>query len=116
MRRPCAVTSMPRTQYSLATLLGATAVVAIAIVAIQTGDWFWSRVLFTLTLAINLGAVLGAIYQTGRRRAFWIGFALFGWASWLIVNTSYLRIAEHQFFARELHAPGGGDLSAFAAD
>ena len=107
---------MPRTQYSLATLLGATAVVAIAIVAIQTGDWFWSRVLFTLTLAINLGAVLGAIYQTGRRRAFWIGFALFGWASWLIVNTSYLRIAEHQFFARELRARGGGDLSAFAAD
>jgi hypothetical protein len=54
-------------------------------------------------LAINLAAVLGAIYQTGRRRAFWIGFAFFGWACWLIVNTSFLRIAEHQFFARELY-------------
>lgn len=80
------------------------AVVAIAVVALRTGDWFWSRVLFTLTLAVNLGAVLGGIYQTGRRRAFWIGFALFGWACWLIVNTSYLRIAEHQFLAREVHA------------
>jgi hypothetical protein len=99
-----AMASMPRIQYSLPTLLGAMGVVAIAVIALRTGDWFWSRILFTLTLAINLSAALGAIYQTGRGRAFWIGFGLFGWTCWLIVNTSYLRIAEHQFFASEIHA------------
>ena len=95
---------MPRIQYSLPALLSAMGVVAIAVIALRTGDWFWSRILFTLTLAINLSAALGAIYQTGRGRAFWIGFGLFGWTCWLIVNTSYLRIAEHQIFASEIHA------------
>ncbi len=84
-------------------LLVAMGVVAIAVQALRTGDWFWARVLFTLSLAVYLAAVLAAIYQTGQRRAFWIGFAVFGWASWLIINTSYLRIAEYQFFAREAY-------------
>ena len=102
-------------RYSLLTLLGLTTVIAIAIAALRSGDWFWSRSLYTLTLALNLSAILGAIYFTGRRRAFWMGFALFGWTCWAIANLPSFRIAEHQLFARQLdvmlkdHVPDGND-------
>jgi hypothetical protein len=55
-----------------------------------------------VTLTLNLGAVLAAIHCTGRTRAFWIGFALFGWTSWTITNVDCFRIAEHQLFAKQL--------------
>ena len=102
-------------RYSLLALLAVTTVVAIVIVALRSGDWFWARVLFTLTLAINLAAVLGSIMQTGRQRAFWLGFALFGWSCWLITNLAPLRIAEHQLLSKELntmlqdYTPDGND-------
>jgi hypothetical protein len=89
-------------QYSLLTLLGVIAVVAVAVAALRVGDWFWCRILFTLTLALNLGALLGCAYRSDRQRAFWIGFALFGWSCWLIMNLPALRIAEYQIFARAL--------------
>ena len=90
-------------KYSLLTLLAVTAVIAIALVALRTGDWFWSRFLFTLTLGIHLAAVLGVFLSTGRPRAFWIGFAVFGWACWFVTNSDSLRIAEHQLFSRQIH-------------
>ena len=102
-------------RYSLLTLFAVTTVVAIAIIAVRSGDWFWSRIIFTLTLAINLAAVLGSIMQTGRQRAFWLGFAIFGWSCWSITNVAALRIAEHQLFSKELntmlqeYAPEGND-------
>jgi hypothetical protein len=34
---------------------------------------------FTLTLTILLISILLTIHRTGSRRAFWLGFALFGW-------------------------------------
>ncbi|OHB82190.1 MAG: hypothetical protein A2W31_16120 [Planctomycetes bacterium RBG_16_64_10] len=102
-------------RYSLVTLLGVTTVIAIVIVALRVGDWFWYRSLFTLTLSLNLAAVLGAVYQTGRRRAFWMGFAIFGWTCWSITNFPALRIAEHQLIAGQLavllkeYVPDGND-------
>lgn len=104
---------MRQLRYRLVTLLAATALIAVALAALRSGDWFWARVLFTVTLALNLGAVLAAIYCTGSRRAFWIGFALFGWTSWSITNVDCFRIAEHQLFAKQLqtmlkeHVPEG---------
>ena len=94
---------MRKIQYNLVTLFAATALIAVVLAALGSGDWFWARVLFTVTLALNLAAVLAAIYRTGSTRAFWIGFALFGWTSWSITNVDCFRIAEHQLFAKQVH-------------
>jgi hypothetical protein len=90
-------------RYTLITLLAVTSLIAIVVAALRVGDWMWARILFTVVLSVNLGAIVAVIYSTGRRRAFWIGFALFGWTSWSITNVSYFRIAEHQLVAKQVH-------------
>lgn len=83
-------------RFSLKTLLASLTICAVGAMALRTGDWFWARIWFSLFLAILLGSILGAIYRTGSRRAFWIGFALFGWTYILIVTFPAFSIAEHQ--------------------
>ena len=75
---------------------------AIGAVSLSTGTWFWTRVLFTLALAINLAAILASTFLRGWPRAFWAGFALFGWSYWFIANHPLLQIAEHQLFVNEI--------------
>jgi len=39
----------------------------------------WVAIAATITLGLLLTAVLGAVLRRGPARAFWLGFALFGW-------------------------------------
>jgi hypothetical protein len=39
----------------------------------------WDSGFFTLALAVLLVSILFAVHHTGSERAFWLGFALFGW-------------------------------------
>ena len=78
------------------------ALVAVCTAALTTGTWFWTRILFSLALVLNLIAVLGWLFGRERRRAFWAGFALFGWSYWLIVNHPMLQIAEHQLIVNQV--------------
>lgn len=91
-------------RFSMKHLLLATALIAICAAALSTGSWFWTRLLFTVALVVNLGAVLGAIYLSGRARAFWTGFAMFGWTCWIISNHPLLQVAQHQLFAKQIAA------------
>ncbi|MEM9660598.1 MAG: hypothetical protein AAF961_19710, partial [Planctomycetota bacterium] len=91
-------------RFSLRHVLLAMALIAVCAVAISAGTWFWTRALFTTVLAANLCAILAAAFLRGRRRAFWMGFALFGWAYWLIATLPALQIAEHQLFTNEVLA------------
>ncbi len=38
----------------------------------------WDRIIFSITLGFLLISILLAIHRTEKRRAFWLGFALFG--------------------------------------
>jgi hypothetical protein len=40
----------------------------------------WDGAVFGLTLVMLLASVLQAVHAGGSRRAYWLGFALFGWA------------------------------------
>ena len=53
--------------------------VAVGFAALREADVLWDSGLFSLTLGLLLAAVLLAVHRTEARRAFWIGFALFGW-------------------------------------
>src|ERR1700722_5210451 len=70
---------MPRLRYNITGALGAILFVAGGFAALREADELWDSWLFSLTLGLLLFAVLLAAHRTGDRRAFWIGFALFGW-------------------------------------
>jgi hypothetical protein len=66
-------------RFSIAGLLGVVLYVAVVVAALRAATYAWDRAVFGLTLVALLMAVLLAVHRIGRR-AFWLGFALFGWA------------------------------------
>lgn len=71
-------TTRPRRfQFSLVGLLLATGWVALLCIALKTPTAAWCGALFLLAGIATLASVLGIIYQTGRARAFAIGYCLF---------------------------------------
>src|ERR1700677_4336147 len=64
------------------TILGIMAVVAVvatALVALRSTLEIWASAYFSLTLVLLCTAIPGMTYHRGVRRAFWAGFAAFGW-------------------------------------
>lgn len=70
---------MSRPRFSIAGLMGLVLVVAVGVAALRSGSEDWAGIVLTLTLGILGVALLGMIFRQGSRRAFWSGFALFGW-------------------------------------
>jgi hypothetical protein len=58
--------------------MGLVAVIALGLTGLFSASTVWTTAAATLTLALLLGAVLGAILLRGADRAFSLGFALFG--------------------------------------
>jgi hypothetical protein len=69
---------MRRFRFSIASLMTLVVFVAVSLAALRYVSPLWARALFSITWGILLAAVIGIIYRDGRRRAFWVGFALFG--------------------------------------
>src|SRR4051812_42711052 len=70
---------MARPRFSIATMLLVVLGVGVAVAALRASNDAWDSGIFGLTLLILLTAVLLAVHRTERGRAFWLGFALFGW-------------------------------------
>ena len=66
-------------RFNIVSILVAIVFVGFGFAALRQADDLWNSSLFSLTIGLLLAAVLLAIYRTEVRRAFWIGFALFGW-------------------------------------
>ncbi len=69
---------MRRFRFRIGTLLILIIAIGIGFAALRESDDTWDSGVFTLTLAVLLVSILLAIHRTGKRRAFWLGFALFG--------------------------------------
>src|SRR5271166_2303298 len=69
---------MRRIRFNIASLLGVILVLGVGFAALREANDTWESGVFTLTLAALLISILFAIHHTESRRAFWIGFALFG--------------------------------------
>ena len=85
-----ATTAMPRFRISLASLLGIVAVIAMGLAGMVSASSLWTTAAATVCLAVLLSAVLAARLLTGIDRAFWAGFALFGWSYLLLVNWDWV--------------------------
>jgi hypothetical protein len=66
---------------SIAALLAVVACCAIAFAALRFASGTWAAVMLMVVLAILATAVFRAIFQRGPQRAFWLGLALFGGVS-----------------------------------
>src|SRR4051812_42547469 len=71
--------AMRRPRITIASLLGIVAFVGVASAALREPTEAWDSTLLGLTLLLLLTSVLFAVHRSGDRRAFWQGFALFGW-------------------------------------
>jgi hypothetical protein len=81
---------MPRYRISLAGSLGIVAVIAMGLAGMRSASTLWTTVAATVTLALLLAAVIAARLLDGLDRAFWAGFALFGWSYLLLVNWDWV--------------------------
>jgi hypothetical protein len=79
------VNAMSRPRYSIGTLLLMVLFAGVAFAPLKSPSELWASALFTLAVAFLLVAVLLAVHRRVRARAYWLGFALFGWV-YLILN------------------------------
>jgi hypothetical protein len=76
---------MTRLRFSLGWLLGVVAAVAFACAAIRAESDLWASLAFTLCLGVLLVSIVGVLFSAAEPRAFWTGFAVFGWGYLLLV-------------------------------
>jgi hypothetical protein len=76
---------MSRIRFNIASLLVVVLILGVGFAALRESSDLWDSGLFALTLGILLVSILLAVHRSEARRAFWVGFALFG--------TSYLAIS-----------------------
>lgn len=69
---------MPRFRFSLLAALGAMAACAVIVAALARPNRGWAVVLCTTNVSILLYAALVVAFH-GRRKAFWLGYAIVGW-------------------------------------
>jgi hypothetical protein len=70
---------MARFRFTIRGLLIVVVFVAMAVAALRAADAAWDIAVFSLAGSTLLAATLFAVHRTGEKRAFWLGFALFGW-------------------------------------
>ena len=70
---------MRHIRFNIASLLGVILVLGVGFAAVRESSDLWESGIFTLAIATLLISILMAVHRTESRRAFWIGFALFGW-------------------------------------
>lgn len=72
-------------RFTIANLLAATFIVGVITASITTAHPVLSLIVTNLIWCVLFGAILGACYRpTQEQRAFWAGFAMFGWGFFLL--------------------------------
>jgi hypothetical protein len=66
-------------RFSIAGLMGVVLVAAIGLAALRNPTELWDGVMFLLTCGVLMLSVVGVVCRGGAERAWWLGFALFGW-------------------------------------
>jgi hypothetical protein len=70
---------MRRIRFNIANLIVVILVLGVGFAALRESTDLWESGIFTLTLGVLLISILLAVHRTEKSRAFWIGFAVFGW-------------------------------------
>jgi hypothetical protein len=76
------VPAWPR--FSIRTLLALILFIGVSIAALRGATAVWASVMILAALGAICGATVGAALIRGSARAAWLGFAVFGWAYFLL--------------------------------
>ncbi len=71
---------MRRFRFHLGTLVILVLLLAVGFAALRESNNIWDSSIFSITLGMLFISILLAVHRTEKRRAFWIGYALFGWS------------------------------------
>ena len=69
---------MRRFRFHLGTLVILVLLLGVGFAALRESTDLWDTGIFSVTLGVLLISILLAIHRADKRRAFWLGFALFG--------------------------------------
>ena len=75
---------MKRLRLSILSLALVVVTFALAFTALRTASALWTSTLYTFTMGMLLMAVIAARFRRGNEKAFWFGFAVFGWAVFIV--------------------------------
>jgi hypothetical protein len=81
---------MPRLRISLWIMLAAVALAALGLAGMASPSRLALAVAATVTLAVLLAAILAAWLGPRIDRAFWVGFAVFGWTYLVLTNLDWV--------------------------
>jgi hypothetical protein len=70
---------MRRFRFRLRSLAILVLLLGVGLAALRESNKTWDSSVFSSTLAVLLISILLAVHRIEKRRAFWIGFAVFGW-------------------------------------
>jgi hypothetical protein len=70
---------MRKLRFNIANLLAVILVLGVGFAALRESSDLWESGIFTVTLGVLLISILLAVHRYEAKRAFWLGFALFGW-------------------------------------
>ena len=80
----------PVWRFTLKHLLLATAAIALGLVALRHASGAWTAALLAIAQFVLAAAILLVVFRRGAARAFWLGFAVFGWLYLLLLIISWL--------------------------
>jgi hypothetical protein len=70
---------MRRFRFSIGSMMALIVVLGVAFAALHFPTPLWANIWFSSALAAVTFAIPAAVYNRGEQRAFWVGFATFGW-------------------------------------
>jgi hypothetical protein len=81
---------MKSPRVSILGLIAGVVACGVAFAALRLGSDYWLSAFYTMTVALLLFAVVAARYRRGTSRAFWFGFAVFGWGMFLLGSNPWM--------------------------
>ena len=96
---------MKRFRTSILGLLIVVAAFAMAFAALRSALNLWFGAVYTFTVIVLLLTVMLARFQRGDEKAFWFGFALFGWSFFLLGFGPWMNLLADGEGAEELLNP-----------
>jgi hypothetical protein len=72
--------TLVRIRFSIAGLMAAVLLLAVGFAGLRTASPLWASGIFTMTVTVFAGAIVGAAACQGPSRFAWLGFGIFGWA------------------------------------
>ncbi len=84
-------------RFTISGLMGVVLVAAIGLAALRSGSYAWAGAMFLLACGILALATVGAVCAKPSGRAWWFGFALFGWG--------YLTLVFQHFYVEYPQVP-----------